>query len=98
MKTGLPALDLIKGEEVKIVSGVELFAKPDRETVLAVYPYHVLLLVEFQSDPKRFTKIKTTQIVSVCRAALFCGEAKLVRLLDGSPIGRSVCEGGGLDD
>lgn len=51
-----------------------------------------------QTDGKRFTKIKTTQIVSVCRAALFCGEAKLVRLLDGSPIGRSVCEGGGLDD
>ena len=53
MKKRLPVLNLNEGEEVRIVRGIQLYARPDRVTVLKVYPYHILLQMEFKKDPVR---------------------------------------------
>lgn len=87
MKKQLPVINLTEGEEVRIVKGVQLYAKPKKVTVHKVYPYHILLLMEFKNYSRHKDKKNIIIKTSVNRAALFCGDAILIRKHGGNVIG-----------
>lgn len=77
--------NLTAGEEVRILKGITFYAKPSKVTFIEEYPHHLLFEGTFE-DGKEVYGVRTRRI-SVDKASLWCGDAKVQKVSDGSFVG-----------
>ena len=77
--TGFANLGLILGDEVQIIRGVTLYAKPHRVVVLHEYDKYIWLDMEFKVPYEPDRTIRTC----MNKADMLAGDAALRRVYDG---------------
>ncbi|MGN0364605.1 MAG: hypothetical protein ACI4E5_01530 [Suilimivivens sp.] len=73
------------GEEVRILKGVTFYAKPSKVVFIKEYPNHLLFEGTFE-DGKEVYGVRTRRF-SINKPSLWCGDAKVQRVSDGSFVG-----------
>ena len=81
-----PAIKAQIGDEVKI-QGIKFDVPYDRAVLSAVYPYFIMLRVDFQNSWERQSNRPYSERVCVNRANLLCGDVEVTRVLDGEKLG-----------
>lgn len=76
---------LTAGEEVKILRGVDFYAPPSKVVFVQEFPHHLLFEGTFE-EGKVVYGVRTRRF-SINKASLWCGDAKVIRIADGSLIG-----------
>lgn len=76
---------LTEGEEVRILKGVTFHAKPSKVVFMKEYPHHLLFEGTFE-DGKEVYGIRTHRF-SINKPSLWCGDAKVQKVSDGSLVG-----------
>lgn len=73
------------GEEVRILKGVKLYAKPGKVVFIKEYPHHLLFEGTFE-DGKEGYGVRTRRF-SINKSSLWCGYTKVQRVSDGAFVG-----------
>ena len=76
---------LTAGEEVIIPKGVTFYAKPSKVVFIAEYPHHLLFEGTFEAV-KEIYGIRKRRF-SVSKSSLWCGDAKVRKVSDGTYVG-----------
>lgn len=81
-----PVINAQIGDEVE-VRGIEFRVPYDRAVLSAVYPYFIMLRVDFQKSSERQSNKLYSERVCVNRANLLCGDVEVIRKTDRRKLG-----------